>query len=388
MKYLFILFLTTLGLTSSDAQSIMRNFSLELEGSCPTPVFPNTVISSWTQNFGTADYYNAACGNPGGPTTTNNSQPFDGSGFAGIFVYGDTGTAFIREYIHGVLDEPLEKDKFYRCTFYVKPVNNDAAGVSYGITNMGMFIADSINDSIPDNRVYSYLQPQIVSNSPIVALNNWTAVCGVYKARGGERYITIGNFNEDGDTEILPLDGAAGPQTSYYLVDYVQIVENDLPELPKDTLICEEGRIDLDLSGPDINVVWNDGSVSSNYMITESGTYWARITSPGCSYVDTIVVDDANCFECKVYTPTAFSPNGDNVNDILELSSNCDLAEFRFQVFDRWGQKVFESTDINVSWDGGSTDKQGVYTYTLEYKFDFFRRTQTNVRRGVFSLLK
>lgn len=388
------IFLLTLLSYITYGQNLVKNPGLENTGECPIVATDlEDIIDPWTNYFGSPDYYHMSCGNPGSVDSTNLAQPFDGSGFAGIAVYGDTG-AYEREYLHGELKEPLEAGVFYRVTFYVRPVNNDDNGTSYGINNLGMFLSDQPLDSVPTERFYG-VNPQVNAKDPIIAESYWTPVCGIYKAKGGEQNITIGNFFRDSETQVLPLTGAATPQKAYYLIDGIEVVENDLPQLPEDTIICVEERIDLHLEAPDVNIRWSDGSNGASFVVTEPGTYFATITSPACSYTDTIVVEPTNCVDCKIYAANAFTPNGDGINDEFIVSPSCVkhpteeyFKSYHISIFDRWGQKVFEANDPSVSWDGSNVDGQGVYTYTIEYEFQVYRSTQTLVKRGTITLIR
>lgn len=73
-----------------------------------------------------------------------------------------------------------------------------------------------------------------------------------------------------------------------------------------------------------------------------------------------------------LFIPNAFSPNGDGNNDMLYVYINSS-AEFEFTVYDRWGQKVFETVSYMQAWDGtynGKPLNAGVYGYKLVAKFD------------------
>lgn len=390
MKKLTLLIFALLS-TALSAQNLVRNGSLENTGDCPFLATNwNIYVNPWSPIGGNADYYHP-CGFPGNDSATNNALPFDGEGFAGIDVYGTDGTEFNREYLRTELSAPLEEGKFYRLSFYVLPRNNDLKGDSYGINNIGLLLTDTIIDSIPPNNLIS-ASPQIVASEPIIQENYWTSVCGIIKAKGGEQYITIGNFSQDAETMAVPLENASSPATAYYMVDFVEVVENDIPQLPPDTVICQEGRIDLRIGGPNITVEWNDESTTNNYIVTQPGIYWANISNGICTYTDSILVEPVNCEECIIYAPTAFTPDGDNTNDFFEVTPVCEsdgyLEHFDLRIFDKWGRKVFESQSPDVSWNGDNAEHKGVYTYTLEYRFSSQRETKTRIKRGFVTLLK
>jgi len=100
---------------------------------------------------------------------------------------------------------------------------------------------------------------------------------------------------------------------------------------------------------------------------TTTTTYVLQVTDGnGCIDFDTVTVFvNDNCGD--VFVPNAFSPNGDLVNDIEYVHGNC-LKDLDFVIYDRWGEKVFESTDLSKGWDGkfkGELMNPGVFVYYL-----------------------
>ena len=68
----------------------------------------------------------------------------------------------------------------------------------------------------------------------------------------------------------------------------------------------------------------------------------------------------------KIYIPTAFSPNGDGVNDILFVYG--EIKDMSFVIYNQWGLKVFSSNNPLSGWDGkykGQDQPEGNYTYVL-----------------------
>jgi gliding motility-associated-like protein len=95
-------------------------------------------------------------------------------------------------------------------------------------------------------------------------------------------------------------------------------------------------------------------------------TYTARLKLDGGCVLErevTITVLFPRCEEPFVFFPTGFSPNGDGENDVLRLESRF-AEEVYWAIYNRWGQKIFETTDPNGSWDGTFRGKpQPVETY-------------------------
>lgn len=70
----------------------------------------------------------------------------------------------------------------------------------------------------------------------------------------------------------------------------------------------------------------------------------------------------------KVFVPNSFTPNGDGLNDVIKVYGAA-IRELRFAIFNQWGEKVFETHDLNAGWDGmynGKPQPSGVYIYACQ----------------------
>ncbi len=140
-----------------------------------------------------------------------------------------------------------------------------------------------------------------------------------------------------------------------------------------DTAKCLGGEIMLSAGdGQDlVNYYWSTGEQSPSIYIQEVGTYYLTVeSSNGCSSKDTIRVIDADCPACPVYTPNAFTRNGDGLNEGFKPVSECVFQEYSFQVYNRWGELLLKTSDPTLAWDGTylNTDvQQGVYVWLLYY---------------------
>ena len=73
-------------------------------------------------------------------------------------------------------------------------------------------------------------------------------------------------------------------------------------------------------------------------------------------------------FSGLIGVPNAFSPNGDGINDVVKVEGR-GIVELEFRIYNRWGEKVFETRDKNIGWDGiykGVLQEMEVYTYAVE----------------------
>ncbi|MBC6993338.1 PKD domain-containing protein [Neolewinella lacunae] len=100
--------------------------------------------------------------------------------------------------------------------------------------------------------------------------------------------------------------------------------------------------------------------------------YEIQVTRDGCTDDVQIElrVEDPICDADHIYVPNAFTPNGDNENDVMQVRSRFaeELTEFRFIIYNRWGQEVYSSDNIFDSWDGtigGDDLEPDVYGYYL-----------------------
>jgi len=139
--------------------------------------------------------------------------------------------------------------------------------------------------------------------------------------------------------------------------------------LGNDTTICGNTGMTLSLSVPHAHYVWQDNSVDSFYNVIVSGTYSVTVTN-NCGSATAQRIVDIYPDECALARPTAFSPNGDGKNDVFRAISHCPISKFWMHIYNRWGQLIFESSDIANGWDGtfkGVAQPVGVFVYYTEY---------------------
>lgn len=166
---------------------------------------------------------------------------------------------------------------------------------------------------------------------------------------------------------------------------------------PADTAILNGDSVRLDIVSNNTvyKAVWNPfiylscGLCTNPYSVPEESTeYVVQLEDAnGCTATATAVVKvipDEN----SVFVPTAFTPNEDNLNDVLFVRSP-RLKSVSIEIYDRWGMKVFHSSDIAIGWDGnysnGKEANEGVYIYVVDAEF---ANGKTRVFKGNVTLLR
>jgi gliding motility-associated-like protein len=85
---------------------------------------------------------------------------------------------------------------------------------------------------------------------------------------------------------------------------------------------------------------------------TDAGTYTLVVTANECNSIpSTVTVVVNNCF----FIPEGFSPNGDGINDLFVIRGILYYPANTFVIFNRWGNKVYEASPYQNTWDGKST---------------------------------
>ena len=115
---------------------------------------------------------------------------------------------------------------------------------------------------------------------------------------------------------------------------------------------------------------WNTGDFDCCLKPYKEG-YYKRSSRNECgSYIDTVHVSFSLCEDCLVL-PNAFTPNGDGSNDEFRGEGRIDgSTDFQFSIWNRWGELLFESDNIDNGWDGthqGVMSQVDTYVWVITY---------------------
>ena len=159
-------------------------------------------------------------------------------------------------------------------------------------------------------------------------------------------------------------------------------------DIGNDTTICDGDTIAISPVSNSSNFTWQDNSNNSILNVSESGIYILVVSNICASLTDSITIITENC-NCEFYIPNVFTPNSNNINSAFLPLSDCQPEEFYLSIFDRWGNKIFETNNYLESWNGRFRDQlldAGTYAYKLEFKFK--RSEESKILGGSINLLR
>jgi hypothetical protein len=320
----FILCSTVLGQTN-----LVINPSFEDYDTCPNNQDQVYFAPPWI-GYATADYWNSC-----GPYAPQNWAGYQyartGTGYVGIGTYGCTDC---REYISGELTTALIATRKYCVEFYVS--RSDCS--CWASNQLGMYLSTS--PVVYDNQGDTIsVIPQIRMDSSAVMLDtfNWVRVSGIFTANGGERFIMLGNFYADNQTDTVYT--GAFCVMAYYYIDDVAIYELQDCNAGSDFSICYKDSVQLGIASmPNVIYEWtpiewlSDPNISNPVATPDTSiTYVLKQTECDAVSYDTVrVIVNRDCHNANsVLIPNLLS--GDQILFIqgLEANSTVDLYDSR-----------------------------------------------------------
>ncbi|KJS04312.1 MAG: hypothetical protein VR77_12160 [Flavobacteriales bacterium BRH_c54] len=221
-------------------------------------------------------------------------------------------------------------------------------------------VVDTFTNAIGCDSLITY---QITQRDTFNTINNVSICDGESVFLQGGNQTTSGTY-VDNYTSVYGCDSLV---TTHLTVNPLPIAFAG-----NDTTVGYNSTITLNGSGG-IVYTWNPSTglscsncANPTVTITNETTFYLMVTDAnGCSSTDqvTIFMDDSFVF----FVPNIFSPNGDNENDVFYVRGQ-GFKSISINIFNRWGQKVFESDDVNTGWDGtfnGQEMNTGVFVYYI-----------------------
>ncbi|MFM2363000.1 MAG: hypothetical protein RLZZ316_1902 [Bacteroidota bacterium] len=175
-------------------------------------------------------------------------------------------------------------------------------------------------------------------------------------ATAGNYWVRVTNANNCAATDTVAIT-AINPAPQNVISKYIEICRNK--PTPVTTISNWQ------------SYNWSNGSTSDSITLTTAGVYWVQVTNAnGCAGRDSFTVAVKECLK-GIFFPNAFTP-GSKGNNTFKPLVYANIVSYRFVIYNRFGQKVFETTDTNKGWDGrinGQPQAPGTFAWYCQYQF-------------------
>jgi outer membrane protein OmpA-like peptidoglycan-associated protein len=321
--------------TSSNESNLVNNGSFEnLKDKKPKKLGGISAIDGWFSPTGVkADTYRSDTDSPvdskgrpliGAPTSTfGQEDAYEGKCYVGINTYLTGKKQNERSYLTGELNTKLTKNKTYCIEFWVSL----AEGSKFASNNIGAKFDQKRPEEGKDKQLFKgnvdVLHPE---NKVFNSANGWFKICGTYVAKGGEQYITIGNFEANAKTSNEPFkqpkqSKATAIQSAYYFIDNV-IVREDYSNFEAYLLA---NNIDASVLSEDEQAEW-EGKFSKiepctcfTKAVIDTDTTYSKLT-----YQKDFIIEDRMKPEEKIQTYQVYFAAGSSK---LSSEANTTLDE-------------------------------------------------------------
>lgn len=285
---------------------------------------------------------------------------------AGAIYTLDAGNPFANSYLwsQGAVTPTIQAGSFIGTQpFYVMVTNTDGASLTCtGSDTMNLTIFPQPNINLgPDTCTETGITLDAGPGTYYIYNYNWST---------GATSQTI----TASVTQEYYVDVQSGPGSPCHDKDTINIKVIPTPSfnLGPDTTICMQRSVLFYASqsneSPEFTYLWNPGGfTTSSITYSPTGTTGPQIVTvvkTGCtSKTDSVIVTGKLC---EITVPNVITPNGDAFNENFVIVGLADYPKTMLQIFNRWGKKVYESSDYQNDWNG-ENNHDGVYYYVLTF---------------------
>jgi gliding motility-associated-like protein len=244
----------------------------------------------------------------------------------------------------------------------------------------------------------------VLPDTPIAAFDPTPFVCGSFPVNftnqsTSESYLTSVSWDfGDGDTSALfspthVYDSLGSFEVSLIItnetacsdtVSYIiNVIDGPQLDLGPDRTLCnrEETEITPEIHSGGNSYLWSTGETSQSIFVDEPQQLILYLSN-GCTVSDTLNITDYGLYFGDL--PNVITVNNDQINDDFIIPT-APLEEYHIVITNRWGNKVFETNQTSIHWDGkfnGDYVDEGVYFYLIDYRLgcqDEMERKHGNV---------
>jgi len=360
-------------------------------GLCPTQDTVNVTVNSVTTPVTTMSY-------PASPICPLDTfaSPLPAAGFTSGGTYSASSGGLSINSATGVIDPSLSTPGTYTVTYFVPATTCGPAGTSTTSVTINPVIPPVVSFSYPSNicdndsiasptGVAGFTPGGVYSSSPVLNINSSTGVIDVMGSSPGTYTIT---YSVTGVDSLCTGSGTGTTTVTINPLPGITTTSDQIIWMGNSTLLVASGGT---------SYTWSPGTALSCTACDSAVASPLNTTTYCVTVIDSIGCIDSSCVKISIdipcptshnlEMPNAFTPNGDGYNDEFCLNGLDDcVSEFVIFIYDRWGEKVFESTNPNFCWDGvykGKLLDSAVFVYFMKATFITSGDTPTSATGAV-----
>lgn len=433
----------------ANSQNLVPNPSFEVLKACPTDEGQVSLASPWQSSL-SPDLYNSCATSLTYSVPSNRSCNYlpaqDGNGYMGMWCY------FTREMLFTRLLDTLKPGRQYYARFYVATDDDCPSlaqtfsdGIGMGVKGTGPndnfnIVAENQNGVLYDTSGWTKISGcfRAKGNESVIQIGNFknndeTILVSndtVFPLSQQANYLFVDNlliapFDPFPDTVLMCNGQPVSLNASFYdatikwntgdttqvyqavdtgtyivnatidgctFTEKVTIINLDMNGFnPPDTTFCQGDNILLS-PGIEGEYLWSNGATTKQLKIESSGVYEATIKNI-CGEFQFKQKAEAEDCRCRVYVPNIFTPNDDGINDLLQPYLDCDYTYeiLHFEVYNRWGGRVWSSPAALAPWDGNLHGRRApidTYVWYLTYDIIEAGKRRSIIEKGDVSLIR
>ncbi|WP_157447077.1 gliding motility-associated C-terminal domain-containing protein [Cytophaga aurantiaca] len=249
----------------------------------------------------------------------------------------------------------------------------DIIGTSCTFVDNGI----SLNGRMSTLGLPTFMVNYVTLRPPVVSLGNDTTLCPsatIILDAGNNQGATF-LWNTQAQTQTITITSAGkyyvdvtrdNIKTSDTII--VSYISFDPLNIPTSYEYCADTDPSLQLNPAftETQFIWQDGSTTHLYSITQAGVYWLERYNQNCSIRNEFTVTN-NC-SVEMIIPNLITPNKDGLNDVFAIK-NLPIPNWSLEIYNRWGALVYRAEEYKNDW-GNHNVSDGVYYYQLKHRFN------------------
>jgi gliding motility-associated-like protein len=207
----------------------------------------------------------------------------------------------------------------------------------------------------------------------------------------GQTISTAANFDLQTDSTVtIRLRTTNYGSLACESIDSITVFIEYPVAMPGDsTQICEGDELILDPDTNALSYLWSNGAITPTIIVSDTGWYAVQMqfNSEICPVLDSFYVAFKPCF-LPLILVNVFSPNGDGTNDTWKAKQTYSYEQFSLSIYNRWGQKVYESLDPYFEWNGNDENGNALPDATYFYVARLKNNDASDEQKGWVMLIR